>query len=680
MANRLAQATSPYLLQHQDNPVHWQPWDEQAFADARERDVPILLSVGYAACHWCHVMAHESFENADIAAQMNRSFVNVKVDREERPDLDQIYQHALALLGQQGGWPLTMFLSPDREPFWGGTYFPPESRYGRPGFPEVLETVSRIWRDERHRVTSNTSALKDALRGLGQPAAGAFEPGSLAAAVAKRLTQAFDTIHGGLAGAPKFPQAPLLDFLWDQALLSCDPALRHAVQHTLTNICQGGIYDHLGGGFARYSVDALWLVPHFEKMLYDNAQLLALLADVWADTADPLLVARATETVGWLEREMMVGDGFASSLDADSEGEEGRYYVWEAAEIDRLLGENAPRFRLAYGVTDAGNWEGKTVLNRLHHYALPPADEESDLAAARARLLEARAERTPPGRDDKVLADWNGLAIAALARAGSVFERPEWLELAQAAFAFVVREMADGERLSHSWRKGRRLDRAFLDDYASMARAALILLERTGSSRYRDHAVAWVDVLDRHHWDEATGGYCQADDGASDVLVRAKNAQDGPTPAGNGVMVEVLARLHLMTGDNRYRQRAEQLLAAFGGEVRNNPAVHATLLAASVLLERSVQVVVIGAPEDPATEALRNVALAAAAPGCIVTCIGPDGALPDGHPAAGKSQIDGRPTVYVCPGQTCRLPMTAPEELRSALRPESVLTWFGGGS
>ena len=395
--NRLGEAISPYLLQHSENPVHWQPWDETALAEARACDKPILLSVGYAACHWCHVMAHESFENPAIAALMNEHFINIKVDREERPDLDQLYQHALALLGQHGGWPLTMFLTPVGEPFWGGTYFPPESRYGRPGFPEVLETVARIWRDDRDRVTSNTTALKDALARLATPARSQDLSPAFVTETAQRLIQAFDTIHGGFAGAPKFPQAPVLRLLWRQGLVRGDQAIRQAVLHTLANICQGGIYDHLGGGFARYSVDALWLVPHFEKMLYDNAQLIALLSDAWADTHDPLFAARVVETVGWLEREMLVEDAFASSLDADSEGEEGKFYVWDAAEIDRLLGRDAPAFRLAYGVTDTGNWEGKSILNRLHQprcSALPSRRRP----CGRARTSCWRRERSGCGR------------------------------------------------------------------------------------------------------------------------------------------------------------------------------------------------------------------------------------------------------------------------------------------
>jgi uncharacterized protein YyaL (SSP411 family) len=672
MTNRLGEATSPYLLQHRANPVDWQPWDDRALAEARARDKPILLSIGYAACHWCHVMAHESFENPAIARVMNEHFVNIKVDREERPDLDQIYQHALALLGQHGGWPLTMFLTPAGEPFWGGTYFPPEARYGRPGLPEVLETVSRIWREERHKVVSNTTALTEALGRLARPEAGrTIEPG-FRRQTAKRLVQAFDTIHGGLGGAPKFPQAPILDFLWREALLSGDGAMRHAVLHTLANICQGGIYDHLGGGFARYAVDAFWLVPHFEKMLYDNAQLLALLADAWADTRNPLFATRAAETVAWLEREMMVGDAFASSLDADSEGEEGKYYVWEAAEIDRLLGDAAAAFRLAYGVTDSGNWEGKTVLNRLHQPGLLTAEEEESLRASGAILLEARAGRPPPGRDDKVLADWNGLMIAALARASAVFGRADWLERAARAFAFMTREMTSADRLAHSWRAGRSLELAFLDDYAFMAAAALALFESTAGNEYLRQAERWIDRLDADYLDHDQGGYYQVSASATDVLVRTKSAQDGPTPAGNGTLLSVLGRLFCLTGQRRYRDRAEQILRAFSGEALRNPTVHASLLSGTLMLERPVQIVVIGDPAEPACAALRRVALAAALSAGAVLSLAPEQDLPDGHPAIGKGQLGSRATAYVCPGQTCRLPITDPDELATALAPASV--------
>ena len=424
MPNALANARSPYLLQHQDNPVEWREWSDETLALARREDKPILLSVGYAACHWCHVMAHESFESPEVAAAMNRDFVSVKVDREERPDIDAIYQHALALMGEQGGWPLTMFLTPEGEPFWGGTYFPPEPRYGRPGFPQVLEQIAGLWRQDRGRIDQSRDQLVAALKRLATPEGGERPDAAFAERVARAIAEHVDAVHGGIGGAPKFPQAPVLELIWRTSLLTGDRTLRQRTLHTLARISQGGIYDHLGGGFARYSVDAFWLVPHFEKMLYDNAQLLHLLASAWAATGELLFRERAAETVAWLEREMLEDGAFAASLDADSEGEEGKFYVWTADEIDALLGPDAPAFRLAYGVTANGNWEGKTILNRLHEPGLPGPAEADTLRRCRQSLLEARERRVRPGRDDKVLADWNGLMVWALAEASGLLARP----------------------------------------------------------------------------------------------------------------------------------------------------------------------------------------------------------------------------------------------------------------
>ncbi len=669
MRNRLGATTSPYLLQHQDNPVHWQPWDAAALAAARAEDRPILLSIGYAACHWCHVMAHESFEDPAIAALMNEHFVNIKVDREERPDLDHIYQRALALLNQQGGWPLTMFLSPDGRPFWGGTYFPPAARYGRPGLPEVLTEISRIWRTDRARATANGTALAEALAELGRPAAGPELPPDLARQTARAVVQRFDTMHGGLAGAPKFPQAPLLKLLWWQGLSSGDPALRHAIRHTLARMCQGGIYDHLGGGFARYSVDAFWLVPHFEKMLYDNAQLLGLLADLWADSQEPLFAARARETVAWLTREMLVEDGFAASLDADSEGEEGRFYVWDAAEIDGVLGADAAAFRLAYGVTDSGNWEGRTILNRLHQPGLGPPAEEAALRRSAERLLAARAARVRPARDDKVLADWNGLMIAALAKASGRFGEPAWLALAERAFAFVQQQLGDAPgRLAHSWRAGRRLELAFLDDYAALMAAALALDEAAGTARHLAQAERWFDQLEADYRDEAAGGYRQVAAGAGELLVQPKHAEDGPSPAGNGLLAEVLARLHQLTGKAIYAERAAELGRVFAGEALRHPAVHAALLCGQALLAEPLQVVVVGAADDPARARLHRAALAASPPQATIQCVAAGADLPPEHPAAGKTSA-GPAAAYVCLGRTCQLPISDPAELAARLRP-----------
>ena len=670
MPNALASATSPYLLQHRHNPVDWQEWNPASLARARAENRPILLSIGYAACHWCHVMAHESFEDPATAAVMNRLFVNIKVDREERPDLDTVYQQALAVMGQQGGWPLTMFLTPDGEPFWGGTYFPPEPRYGRPGFVQLLEQVAELWRAGDRRLLTNRKTILRDLQRLATPRPGTVLPPDVAGATARRLAQRFDAVHGGIAGAPKFPQAPILRLLWEQAWREGDPTLRHRVLHTLARICQGGIYDHLGGGFARYSVDAYWLVPHFEKMLYDNAQLLELLASAHAATGDPLFATRAEETVGWLEREMLVDGAFASALDADSEGEEGRYYVWDAGEIDALLGTDATAFRLAYGVTDAGNWEGRNVLNRLHEAGLPE-DDGGRLARCRATLLAARAERTAPGRDDKILADWNGLMIAALARAAGQFDRPDWLERAEAAFAAVLRHMGDGDRLCHSWRAGRRLPMAFLDDYAQMARAALVLFERTGRTCYREHASAWLGQCRAAFHDDAAGGYFLNAADADGPVVRPRNALDGPTPSANATLAEVAATLWHLTGAEHYRTTADGVLAAFAGDATDNPAGHATLLLATCRVADAVQVVVVGDDRTPGFPDLWKAASATMPPGGVLARVAPDAELPAAHPAMGKRLLDGHAAAYVCRGTTCEAPFTAPQALRDRLtRPD----------
>ncbi|HKR19266.1 MAG TPA: thioredoxin domain-containing protein [Stellaceae bacterium] len=666
-ANALARETSPYLLQHRDNPVHWQPWGPAALARARQEDKPILLSVGYAACHWCHVMAHESFENPEIAALMNERFVSVKVDREERPDLDAIYQHALMLMGEQGGWPLTMFLTPAGEPFFGGTYYPPTARWGRPGFPEVLRAVSGAYGRERDKLMQHAGALKAELGKLATPAAGTGIPAELPLKAAEALMRAVDGVNGGIGVAPKFPQAPLLDLLWRGWKRGKNPALRDAVLLTLDHIGQGGIYDHVGGGFARYSTDARWLVPHFEKMLYDNALLIGLLTEAWREMHRPLYAARVAETVAWLEREMRLSDGgFASSLDADSEHEEGKFYVWSEAEIDALLGDRAARFKDIYDVTPAGNWEGHAIVNRLHHLDWRGDDEEAGFVRDRAALLKARGSRVRPGLDDKALADWNGLLITALVEAAVTFNRPEWLALAADAFDFVVRSLGDHDRLKHSFRAGRAAHAGMLDDYAQMIRAALTLYEATGDTGYLDHARRWQAVADAHFWDK-TGGYCYTADDSESLIVRTKPAYDGPVPAANGVMAQNLARLFYLTGEARFRERAEALFAAFAGEVARNPIAHAALLAARDALDHGLQIVVTGTRGVPETDALVDAVFAISLPNRALTVVPPGGKLPDGHPAHGKGPVAGRATAYICEGPTCSLPITTPDALRQAL-------------
>jgi len=669
MANQLGRETSPYLLQHKDNPVHWRPWGEAAFAEARVAGKPVLLSVGYAACHWCHVMAHESFEDADVAALMNALFVNIKVDREERPDVDAIYQQALALTGQQGGWPLTMFLEADGAPFWGGTYFPPEPRWGRPGFPDILRRVAEVHREQPATVAKNRDALAAALAKLSAPGEQALELSpDVLDRVAASLLQHVDPVNGGIGGAPKFPQPQALELLWRAWLRNGDAACRQAVETTLDRMCQGGLYDHLGGGFARYSTDEKWLVPHFEKMLYDNAQLVELLTLVWQGTGKPLYETRVRETVEWCLREMIAeGGGFAATWDADSEGEEGRFYVWTEAEIDRLLGPDAEAFKRAYDVSPGGNWEGHTILNRSHDLALRGPREEAELARMRKVLFEARSRRVWPGWDDKVLADWNGLTIAALALAARVFREPRWLEAAERAFAFVAGTMQVDGRLRHSWRQGKLNPAGMLDDHASMARAALGLHEATGKMAYLEAALRWTEALDRGFWDDAHGGYFFTAADAPGLIARQRQCHDSATPAGNAIVTGVLTRLRLLTGEHAHRERAAAIFKAFSGEAAENFFPLCSLLNAAEAAMAATQIVIVGRRGETATDALIDAAYSSSLPDRVLQVADGGATLPVGHPAAGKGQVEGKATAYVCVGAVCSLPLRDPQALLDAL-------------
>jgi len=669
IANQLDRETSPYLLQHKDNPVHWMAWSEDTLALAKQQNKPILLSVGYAACHWCHVMAHESFENPAIADLMNQHYINIKVDREERPDIDSIYQSALHMMGEHGGWPLTMFLTPDGEPFWGGTYFPPTPRYGRPGFPDLLAGIAKVFHEEPARITKNVEALRDGLAKLSQAQAGPSVSIALLDQIAERLVQSVDQFRGGIGGAPKFPQCGILEQLWRAWRRTGQEPFRKAVQVTLDNMCQGGIYDHLGGGFARYSVDERWLVPHFEKMLYDNAQLVALLTLVWQDTRSDLYAERVAETVGWVLREMRNDRGaFASSLDADSERQEGKFYVWSEAEVDTLLGARSAPFKTVYDVTRHGNWEDANILNRLNRIELLSPAEETQLTADRAVLFAERAKRIPPGLDDKILADWNGMMIAALAFAGDVFQQPGWLDAARRAFAFVQSDMTVDGRLRHSWRDGRARHPATLDDYAALSSAALALYEATGDGAYVKQAEAWLAIVEAQYADPNGGGYFFTAADTPTLITRMKNAHDNTTPAGNGVLVEVFTRLFYITGNNDYRVRAERLIGAFSGEIQQNFFPLSSLLNGTELLQSALQIVLVGAPDDAATDALAAVLRRTSLPNQILMRLAPGASLPPAHPAAGKDLVGGKATAYVCRGMTCSPPVTDPEALAAELQ------------
>jgi hypothetical protein len=661
--NRLAQATSPYLLQHQHNPVDWWQWGPDALAEAKRSNRPILLSVGYAACHWCHVMAHESFENEATARVMNELFINIKVDREERPDIDQIYMNALHLLGEQGGWPLTMFLTPAAEPVWGGTYFPPVSKFGRPAFTDILREVSRMFKEEPDKIEQNRAALlarlADKARPEGKVTIGLAELDG----AAKQVGNMFDPVNGGLRRAPKFPQPFILEMLWRAGIRSGDVKFFETVEHTLDRMCEGGIYDHLGGGFSRYSVDERWLVPHFEKMLYDNALLLELLALAWQRNGNALFKTRARETVEWLAREMTTPDGaFAASLDADSEGEEGKFYVWSENEIVELIGPEAGGFfSRFYDVTHEGNFEGHTILNRLKAPPRTPADEER-LAALRTILLDARAGRVRPGLDDKVLADWNGLMIAALVNAGVVFDEPTWIAMARRAFDFIATAMTKGDRLGHSYRAGTLLFPGLASDFAAMIRAAIALHEATGDHALLEQALIWQRALDAHYTDRETGGYYWSADDAGDLLLRPHSTADDATPNPNSVAAQNLVRLAVLSGDDKWRDRADRLMETIISASAQNLLGHVALLNALDLRLRGAEIVVTGLESDALVKAALNLPFTER----IVLRAPTANALPVTHPA--RDKIAAAPNAaFVCVGERCSLPVTSGDQLTHLL-------------
>ena len=659
--NRLSEAHSPYLLQHRDNPVHWWEWGPEALAEAKRLNRPILISIGYAACHWCHVMAHESFEDPEVAAVMNALFVNIKVDREERPDVDHVYMSALHLLGEQGGWPLTMFLTPEGEPFWGGTYFPKEPRFGRPGFVAVLREIDRLYRAEPERILKNRDAIK---QNLAKAEAG--DGGTLGLddldRLGLRLSELIDRENGGLQGAPKFPNPPILEFLYRYARRSGDEAAKQRFLLTLERMALGGIRDHLGGGFARYSVDERWLVPHFEKMLYDNAQLLELYALAYAETGRRLFRDAAEGIVAWLHREMALPEGaFAASLDADSEGEEGRFYVWSLADIRESLGEeDAAFFAQVYDITAEGNFEGHNIPNRLLSGEAPPAIEER-LAVMRTTLLERRASRIRPGLDDKVLSDWNGLTIGALVRAAPLLGRPEWISLAQRAYGFVQRAMSRDGGLGHSWRGGALIFPGFALDHAAMMRAALALYEATSESSYLQDARTWRDVLLSEFLVENTNCLAMTAEGADPLVVRPQPSQDDAVPNANGVFAEALVRLAQITEAEEDIVQAREMLSRLVGIARSSPLGHASILNALDLHLRGVSILVTG--ND--VEALHDDALALPYLDRSVRRLGADESLADNHPAKALATSGTEAQALVCAGMRCSLPVTDEDGLRA---------------
>src|SRR6266496_1326227 len=662
--NRLARETSPYLLQHKHNPVDWWPWGTEALAEAKRTNKPILLSVGYAACHWCHVMAHESFEDTATAKVMNDLFVNIKVDREERPDIDQIYMSALHHLGEHGGWPLTMFLTPGGEPFWGGTYFPKTARYGKPAFVDLLREVERVFRQEPQSVEQNRSALMERLAASARPEGRVVIAPSDLDRAADQLVRMIDPVNGGMRGAPKFPQPMMLEFLWRAGLRLKDQRYFGLVGLSLARMCEGGIYDHLGGGFSRYSVDERWLVPHFEKMLYDNALILELLALAHARSGNDLFSARAHETVAWITREMTTPEGaFCASLDADSEGEEGKFYVWSLDEVTSALGSDEAAFFAAhYDVTAEGNFEGHNILNRLKNLPRSGKDEQR-LTPLREKLLRVREKRVRPGLDDKVLADWNGLMIAALVNAGLAFNEPLWLEMAARAFLFVDANMAHGDRLGHSWRAGRLIVPGLASDHAAMIRAALALHEATGEHAYLERSLAWQATLDRHYANPDNGGYFLTADDAEGLVVRPAATTDDATPNPNALAAQNLIRLAVLTGQHAWRDKADRLFDGTAASAAENLFAHLALFNALDLRLRAAEIVVTG-EDERATDLL---AAARKLPFLDRIVLRASPALPASHPAQEKIKATAQSAAFICVGETCSLPVTEPDGIAAAV-------------
>jgi uncharacterized protein YyaL (SSP411 family) len=660
MPNRLADETSPYLRQHQDNPVDWQPWDARALAQARERDVPLLVSIGYSACHWCHVMERESFEDPDVAAYMNEHFVCIKVDREERPDVDAIYMDAVQAMTGHGGWPLNAFATPEQVPFYAGTYFPPQGRQGLPGWRQLLEAIVEAWTLRRAEIERQGALIVEQL-GVSariEPDPGEPEPGLLDTAVAA-IGDREDHVHGGFGSAPKFPQASAIELLLSRTDGGAAAALR-----ALRAMARGGIYDQLGGGFARYAVDAAWTVPHFEKMLYDNALLARAYLHGWQVGGDPLLRQVCCETLDWALRELRGPEGgFASALDADSEGVEGRFYVWTPDELRAALGDEALlEVALAhYGVTSGGNFEGRSILVRAGSDDDPP-----ELPEIRRRLLAVREQRVRPGLDDKRLTSWNALMVGALADAGAVLERADYVEAARACADFLLRELCtpDG-RLLRTWKGGRAHLAGYLEDHAYLLEALLTLYEATFELRWFESARALADVTIARFADDERGGFFTTADDHERLVARRKDLEDTPIPSGNSAMALGLLRLARLTGEDVYEQRARGAIALLHPIAARHPLAFAHLLqGVDFLLADDVrEVAIVGDPRaaQPLVRAVRRAfrphAVLAGAPA-------PTDAVPL---LAGRRPLDGRAAAYVCERFACQAPVSEPDALAALL-------------
>ncbi|HEV7706535.1 MAG TPA: thioredoxin domain-containing protein [Gemmatimonadaceae bacterium] len=685
--NALSGETSPYLLQHANNPVDWQPWSEAALARARAEDKPILLSIGYAACHWCHVMAHESFEDPATAAVMNELFVNIKVDREERPDIDAIYMSAVQAMTGQGGWPMTMFLTPEGVPYHGGTYYPPTDRHGMPSFVRVLRSVADAYRTRRGDVLDTAARVRELYAGAQQAAvsAGELTPAQLDAA-ARGIAARYDARNGGFEGAPKFPQTMALDFLLRHWRRSGAPQELAIVRNSFVKMARGGIYDQVGGGFHRYSVDDRWLVPHFEKMLYDNALLSRLGVHLWQVTGDAEIARVTRETFDWALREMAAPNGgFYSSLDADSEGHEGKFYVWSAAEIDATLGANASAMRELWGVSANGNFEGKNILN----VPRPPADVatklgiaiealESRAAEARAALYAVREARVHPARDDKILAAWNGLMVRALADGARAFDDARWRAEAVRHGEFLFRELVRDGRVMRVHKDGVTKGAGFLEDYAAVALAALSLYELTLDSTWLDRAREIGDSMVRWFWSDEIGGFFDTAHDAESLIARPRELTDNAVPAGSSLACELLLRLGVITGNKESTLRGAWLVETLGEPLVRYPTAFGYALgAAELAVHGATEVAIVGVRGDAGFDALVRETSTRYLPSLVLASGDPD-VIHGSDPLPllrDRAMIADRATAYVCRGYVCEAPVTDPLALGEQLeRAASGLT------
>jgi len=668
--NRLINETSPYLLQHAHNPVDWYPWGEEALSRARLEDRPILLSIGYSACHWCHVMEHESFESEPIAQLMNDNYVCIKVDREERPDLDGIYMNAVQMMTGHGGWPMTVFLTPDGRPFYGGTYFPPVDRHGMPGFPRLLIALAEAWRERRDEIEKNAGSLLvelgkvDRFRGADSE----LDPALLDQSVV-RLLQALDREHGGFGNRPKFPPSMALTFLLRRYQRTGDQALLEAVELTLEKMAAGGLYDQLGGGFHRYAVDDHWLVPHFEKMLYDNALLSRIYLDAWLLTGKPLYRRIVEETLDYVIREMTdPSGGFYSTQDADSEGVEGRFFVWEPEEVLRLLGPaEGEIFCNFYDVTAAGNFEDHNILHidqPLDQFAtqrqLDPERLREILERGRRILFAAREERVKPGRDEKMLTSWNGLMLRSFAEAARGLDRPDYREVAIRNAEFVLANLRRDGRLLRTHKDGQSRLNAYLEDYADLIDGLLALYQATFDARWFAEARQLADTMIDLYHDDEEGGFFFTSVDHEKLITRSKDYYDNATPSGNSVAAEVLLKLSLYTGEDRYRDRAERLLRQVAAVTPRMPTGFGHLLGALDLFLAPVhEIALVADPDSPAGQALLRAIFGRFLPGKVVALVRPTEAAPPAlRLLADRRPIDGQPTVWVCRNFHCQMPVT----------------------